>query len=268
MECAWVCINCTSIYKQYYRRCNKCGGYCTIVNYPKELIQQQQSKLVNAAQACRNMEERHEISGFPILHAVSKHFSLILWGKPGSGKSYFSLGLAKELSRKNKVLYLNVEEDTSDETMHIKMDRLELKKCPNLFFFHTTDKKEAIDTFIESRSTHLFIDSISTLGLNKDDINRLKKRVPGVLGMVLHVTKSGKYKGSSDVAHDCDIVIKVLRGGKATAQKNRFDTDGENLRQKINFGTKKAKEKKIECDELGITGNIEEEILERLAANG
>ncbi|MDR2963476.1 MAG: DNA repair protein RadA [Bacteroidales bacterium] len=141
-----------------------------------------------------------------------KNFRLMMFGKPGSGKSTLSLAFAGYLSKTLglKVLYIAAEEKFG-YTLQEKIVRLDVANS-NLL---TTDK---VPANLE-RFDVVFFDSVNTLGLEPEQLRKLPKQTACVF--VFQTTKEGLFRGSQEFSHDVDCVIKV-ENMKATTEKNRY----------------------------------------------
>ena len=142
----------------------------------------------------------------------SKNFRIMVYGKPGGGKSTFSLKFAEHLSRELclKVLYVAGEEKIG-RTLQEKALRLDVRN----FNLTITDKVPAkLDRF-----DVVFFDSVNTLGLSPEQLNKLPKSI--ACCFVFQTTKDGKFRGSQEYSHDVDTVIRV-EDMKAYTEKNRF----------------------------------------------
>jgi nucleoside-triphosphatase THEP1 len=156
-----------------------------------------------------------------LLGDVTKPFALMVYGKPGSGKSTFNLLFAKYLAQElnKKVLIVSGEEGFS-ATMKEKFERLDVYH-QNIFI---TD--ELPQTF--NGYDVVFIDSVNHLQLSEDDLKKiLENNLPKGISFVFvfHSTKEGNYRGVTTFEHLVDISMKV-DGGLTTVGKNRFGGHG------------------------------------------
>jgi hypothetical protein len=149
----------------------------------------------------------------------SRNFTAMVFGKPKMGKSYLCVEFAGYLARHHgKVLYVAKEEGL-DLTLQNKLNEKNVKH-PNLYVASVLPTNLSIYDFI-------FLDSVSKLGLEPDDLNRLKAAYPGKSFIfIFQSTKDGKFRGANTFQHDVDVVIEVPEKGKAV-QMGRFNQGGE-----------------------------------------
>lgn len=143
----------------------------------------------------------------------SKNFKMMVYGKPGQGKSTFSILLARYLAKEKglRVLYVAAEEKFG-YTLQEKIKRLEAL-TPNLDFAEDL-------TFSDLHNYDVvLLDSVNHLQMDADELATLPQNCAYV--WIFQATKEGNYKGGQQYAHDSDIVIKV-DSMKARIEKNRF----------------------------------------------
>ncbi len=135
------------------------------------------------------------------------------------GKSYLCVDFAGYLARNHgKVLYVAKEEGL-DLTLQKKLNDKDVKH-PNLFVANELPTSLSQFDFI-------FLDSVNKLGLQPEDLTRLKKQNPTKSFIfVFQSTKEGNFRGANSFQHDVDVVIEVPERGKAV-QFGRFSQGGE-----------------------------------------
>lgn len=138
----------------------------------------------------------------------------IIWGKSGSGKSVFSMMMARMLTGFGKVSY-NALEEGSRMTMQkrlrfLKMDEPSVKKNFNLL------NRAPIDELKERlrRPKHpnkVFIDSVQYASLTKKQYIELKEEFPNVLFIYISHADGQEPLGSlaSFIRYDADVKIRV-----------------------------------------------------------
>jgi len=149
----------------------------------------------------------------------SRNFTAMVFGKPKMGKSYLCIDFAGYLARNHgKVLYVAKEEGL-DMTLQKKLNEKHVVH-PNLFVASTMPRDLSAYDFV-------FLDSVNRLGLQPEDLNRLRALNPSKsFVFVFKTSKTGNFKGSQSFQHDVDVVIEVAEKGKAV-QMGRFNQGGE-----------------------------------------
>jgi hypothetical protein len=142
----------------------------------------------------------------------TKNFKIMIYGKPGGGKSTFSLEFAEHLSKELclKVLYVAGEERIG-RTLQEKAVRLNVGNTNLIMTDKVPVKLDRFDV--------VFFDSVNTLGLTPEQLNKLPKSI--AFCFVFQTTKDGKFRGSQEYSHAVDTVIRV-EDMKAITEKNRF----------------------------------------------
>lgn len=149
----------------------------------------------------------------------SSNFTAMVFGKPKMGKSYLCIDFAGYLARNHgKVLYVAKEEGL-DMTLQKKLNDKNVVH-PNLFVSAILPASLAAYDFI-------FLDSVNRLGLQPEDLNRLRMQYPSKsFVFIFQSTKNGHFRGANSFQHDVDVVIEVPEQGKAV-QFGRFNQGGE-----------------------------------------
>lgn len=157
-----------------------------------------------------------------VLGAVTVPFSIMMYGRPGSGKSTFSIKfaayLAKTLSK--RVLYIAAEEGFS-ATLQDKFNRMNA-------FHDNIDIVQHIPSDL-SKYAVVFIDSVNHLGLSHEELENMitinkAKNISFVF--VFRGTKDGTFRGEETYENLVDCSIKIEEG-KTLMMKNRFGGAGE-----------------------------------------
>jgi hypothetical protein len=156
----------------------------------------------------------HDLIGDP-----SSNFTAMVFGKPKMGKSYLCIDFAGYLARNHgKVLYVAKEEGL-DYTLQQKLNDKNVAH-PNLYVSSVLPESLAAYDFI-------FLDSVNKLGLQPENLNRLKMLNPTKSFIfIFQSTKDGNFRGANSFQHDVDVVIEIPEQGKAV-QMGRFNQGGE-----------------------------------------
>lgn len=149
----------------------------------------------------------------------SSNFTAMVYGKPKMGKSYLCIDFAGYLARNlGKVLYVAKEEG---------LDMTLQKKLSDKAVAHPNLDVAAYMPANLSKYDFIFLDSVNRLGLQPEELNRLKAQNPTKSFIfVFQSTKDGNFRGANSFQHDVDVVIKVPEKGKAV-QMGRFNQGGE-----------------------------------------
>lgn len=161
-----------------------------------------------------------------------------LAANPGTGKSTFALQVANMLgARKYAVGYTSGEE--SKEMVAFTCKRLSVT---NVDIGNITDLHkilslcEDLDLLIIDSFPTLKVDSGTAKSMGKEELEKYKinkivqtaQKTECVIGIILHVTKSGQYKGSTDIPHAVDMNVHIRRDPDQSdlriisTEKNRF----------------------------------------------
>lgn len=149
----------------------------------------------------------------------SPGFTAMVYGKPKLGKSFFCVEFAGYLARNHgKVLYIAKEEGI-DSTLQDKLNEKEVRH-PNL------DVASGLPTDL-SMYKFIFLDSVTRLNLEPEDLEHLKLLWPGKSFIyVFQTTKMGNFRGAQSFMHDVDVILHVPEKGKVV-QMGRFNQGGE-----------------------------------------
>jgi predicted ATP-dependent serine protease len=143
-----------------------------------------------------------------------------LAGGPGSGKSTFLMQMLSILAAKGKnVAYISGEENVYQISFNARRLGIKGVKVCNL-----TDLDTICDKILEHKFDFVVIDSFPTVQVNRKNVSSKKreemvvntlcslaKKNDIVMGFVLHVTKQGKYKGSTLLPHTTDMNIMLSK---------------------------------------------------------
>lgn len=156
---------------------------------------------------------------YDLIGDPSSNFTAMVFGKLKMGKSYLCIDFAGYLARnQGKVLYVAKEEGL-DYTLQQKLNDKNVAH-PNLYVSSILPETLTAYDFI-------FLDSVNKLGLQPEDLNRLKALNPTKSFIfIFQSTKDGKFRGANTFQHDVDVVIEVPEKGKAV-QFGRFNQGGE-----------------------------------------
>ena len=222
----FVCTQCKEK-KDEIAHCCSCGGIFTIIELPPHLWNEgkkHRSSLTPKEILKKNVKIK-TISGFEFLGEVPRKFSMLIYGKPGEGKSTFSLRFANALAKKKKTLYVSGEESLDSGSLRKKI--VDEKIDADLLVICAEKKLHKVFKAIErEKPEHLFIDSITSLRLGIENICQLRDSVKGLSAFIAQSIKSEKgwaFRGSQELPHEVDAVF-FAEEGELVTQKNRFVT--------------------------------------------
>ena len=184
-----------------------------------------EKETVLSATEIRNYQYEHYPFNSPwsdFMGLPSKNFHAMVFGKPKSGKSILCVKLADYLSQFGSVLYIAAEEGFS-ATLKQKMEDFSIEGSG--IFFANFRKYEQIKEGVKGYD-FVIIDSINYAQITVEQVEELKQLNPDMaLIAVQQATKDGKFRGSQEYAHNCDIIIEVDNG--TASQRGRFQAHSE-----------------------------------------
>ena len=178
------------------------------------------------------------------------NFTFTLAAAPGTGKTSILLQLLEVLEENGKkTAYISGEENV--EQLAFTCKRLNVNKVP---LANLTDIDEIIEEIIKNSFDFVVIDSFpsitSKIRMNKRELEeyitskiiKTAKENEIAIGVILHFTKTGTYKGSTLLPHsvDCNIIMTRneddynLRDIDVT--KNRFGSAGQAIFEMTSTG--------------------------------
>lgn len=164
-----------------------------------------------------------------------------LTGSPGSGKTTFMLQVLEQLAQRGyKVGYASGEECV--ELLSMTCNRIGVKNVQVANMTHIRDVIKATKDL-----DVLFVDSFNSLASDHksarahekaciQDLCKASKKNECLIGVVLHITKSGTFKGGTIIPHAVDSVMSLHRDTiegqpdnyvSFSVTKNRFGPTGE-----------------------------------------
>lgn len=150
-------------------------------------------------------------------------FHAIVFALPKAGKSIWSMQFADYLANHfGNVLYIASEEGfkgtIKDKITEWTTNRTHLK------FANFKGYEEIKDNI--SGYEFVFIDSLDFANVTVDEMEELKELNPTTSFVtVKQVTKDGKFRGSQEYAHNCDIIVEIIEG--IAYQKGRYNPQSE-----------------------------------------
>jgi hypothetical protein len=147
-------------------------------------------------------------------------FHAMVYGIPKSGKSILCTQMAQYLSENfGSVLYVAAEEGFS-MTLQNKIRDFGLAN-ENLYYANFKDAEQIAQAIQNNDFNFVFIDSVNYIKIEPEELEQLKAIKPEISWITIQqATKDGKFRGSQEFAHNCDIVIQVSQG--VASQQGRF----------------------------------------------
>lgn len=150
-------------------------------------------------------------------------FHAIVFGLPKGGKSIWSMQFADYLANHfGDVLYIASEEGfkgtIKEKITEWTTNRTHLK-------FGNFRGYEEIKNNIGNYD-FVFIDSLDYADISVDEMEELKAENPNTSFVTIkQVTKDGKFRGSQEFAHNCDVIVEIIDG--IANQKGRYNPASE-----------------------------------------
>ena len=148
------------------------------------------------------------------------NFCMMVHGKPGEGKSYFTLEFSEYLaSNFGMVLFNSSEEGASlslkNKVTHFTVDNIYLGDAMNLSSLQ--------HLLTNSSYKFVVIDSVNHMSITPKELRKLRALHPTKAFIcILQATKEGNFKGSNEFEHDVDISIKIANR-KPECNKTRYE---------------------------------------------
>lgn len=146
-------------------------------------------------------------------------FHAIVFGLPKGGKSIWSMQFADYLANNfGNVLYIASEEGFKG-TIKQKITEWTTNR-DKLKFGNFTGYDEIKDNI--NGYDFVFIDSLDFAKISVEEMEELKALNPNTSFItVKQVTKDGKFRGSQEYAHNCDVIVEIIDG--IANQKGRYN---------------------------------------------
>ena len=150
-------------------------------------------------------------------------FHAIVFALPKAGKSIWSMQFADYLANHfGNVLYIASEEGFKG-TIKQKITEWTTNRT-HLKFGNFKGYEEIKDNI--SGYDFVFIDSLDFANITVDEMEELKALNPTTSFItVKQVTKDGKFRGSQEYAHNCDVIVEIIDG--IAYQKGRYNPQAE-----------------------------------------
>ncbi len=192
---------------------------------PKSLIEIKKVKEFTGDELVKKKFDFLEFNGrfLELIGQPSKIFSGMIWGLPKGGKSNFSIRFADYLQEWfGDVVYIAAEEGES-VTLQKKIQEIGGSKVT---FVENRDRDSIRQYLPVKTCDFVFIDSINNAGIDSDLLEIIKRENPlKSFITIVQATKGGDFKGDQSLTHNCDFIIKVIKG--VAYQEGRFNPNSE-----------------------------------------
>lgn len=149
------------------------------------------------------------------------NFFCVVHGMSGEGKSHFSMQFAKYLAENfGKVLFVSGEEGFAP-TFQQKIKLLGAD-IPNLYAGDIRTGNELLKEVPNNKFHFIVVDSLNNMGIDPEIMRKIRNKFKdSAIIAICQNTKEGKVRGSYEIMHDSDMIVKVA-DGMAVTIKNRF----------------------------------------------
>jgi hypothetical protein len=167
---------------------------------------------------------------------------IMIWGKPGHGKTVYLLYFAQYLAKKGvKTLYI-ANEELNRSTLTMKINEHQIGHA-NLKFTKNFEEMKRAGYSITDFDVIIF-DSIQSLGFNLDRYKKFVEENPGICYiLVAQSTKNGDFRGGQEWEHEVDIAGEIVNR-KLVLRKNRLDPNFHEKADKLMIDERIAEKKK------------------------
>ena len=147
------------------------------------------------------------------------NFCMMVYGKPGQGKSYFTLELSEYLASNFGTVLFNSSEEGASLSLQNKIVDFNME---NIYLGNAKDINSLQLFLTQSPYKFVVIDSINHMNITPEDLRKLRGlHLNKGFICILQSTKGGDFKGSNEYEHDADISIKI-DNRKAECMKTRY----------------------------------------------
>lgn len=214
----WIC-KCGSVAEERLDFCPVCGQtgfYSPVVQRPGRQIRST-SPAITGAQLMGRRTKRPQWPGawrtlFP--QGLQWPSLVLLWGKPGAGKSTLSLELATAFGGGN-VIVLSYEQGLGPQYADL-VRRIEVPEA----MFAVPDSWTDVENFIRGYQL-VVVDSLQASRVDAASWREVTVDQGAGLVLTSEVNLKGDVRGGLAAVHVCDVAIELPEYGKFAVRKNR-----------------------------------------------
>lgn len=186
-----------------------------------QIVRRDDARVISLTQLKAQKFDVYEFTGGfeEIIGNPDKDFSMVVYGESGQGKSTWVIEFANYLAEHHgRVLY-----NSSEERISQSLKRKLLKYDSDNFAIAECQSYKALKTAVRGNGfKFVVIDSVNDMDIKPNQLNELTEMNPDkAFIFILQATKQGAYKGSSQIAHDADVLIR-LENYQPIVEKTRF----------------------------------------------
>lgn len=217
------------------------------------------------------------------------NLTFTLAAAPGTGKTSMLLQILELLENKDKkTAYISGEENV--EQLAFASNRLNVSKVP---LANMTDIDDICEAIIKNDFDFVVLDSLPAITsrkkMNKKQLNeyittkliKTAKEHEVIIGVILHFTKAGTYKGDTLLPHSVDMNIVMTRNKEdynlrdVDVTKNRFGSAGQAIFEMTSKGftfeaveqAEQQSSKKVSKRDVILNALDEEKNIEQIVAS-
>lgn len=161
---------------------------------------------------------------------------IMIWGKPGHGKTVYTLQFAQYLAELGIPVLFVAHEELNRSTLTEKTRKFNIHH-KNLSFVRKLEELKISNKTLDDFDV-VFFDSIQSIKMTLDSYEKFVEDHPGKMYVIIvQTTKDGKFKGGQEWLHAVDIGGEILNR-RMVLYKNRLDSEFDKKSDKLIFEQK------------------------------
>jgi hypothetical protein len=167
---------------------------------------------------------------------------IMIWGKPGHGKTVYTLQFAQYLAELGLLVLFVANEELNRSTLTEKTRKFNIHH-KNLSFVRKLEELKISNKTLDDFDV-VFFDSIQSLKMTLDSYENFVENHPGKMYVIIvQTTKDGHFKGGQEWLHAVDIGGEIINR-RMVLYKNRLDSEFDKKSDKLIFEQKVIDAKK------------------------